>query len=64
MAIKGYRTLLFSLVVVIAGVLQMVDWTTIIPQGRTWTGGVMTAIVVIMMVLRSFTNTPMGQKES
>ncbi len=56
----GYRTLLFSLAVSVAGVLQAFHWTTVVPQDKTWSGIVMIGIGAAIAALRSVTTTPVG----
>ena len=58
---QGYRTLLFSLVVAIVGVLQSFDWATVISPEHA--GITLTAIGVASAVLRFLTSTPVGEKE-
>jgi hypothetical protein len=57
---KGWRTLLVSLAIAIAGVLQSTDWSTLVPEDRV--GPVMVAIGVAMAVLRILTDGPVGRK--
>ena len=59
----GYRTLLFSLLVAGAGVLQSFDWITVVPQDKTWSGILMVGIGAIIAGLRSLTTTPAGQSK-
>ena len=53
---KGFRTLAFSLAVAIVGVLQTVDWATIIPPDHA--GLALTIVGVVSATLRFFTSTP------
>ena len=58
---KGWRTLSWNLALAALGVAQAFDWTTIL--GATpYTGWVVTGIAVVGMVLRSQTDTAIGQK--
>ncbi len=59
----GYRTLIFSLLVAIGGVLQAFDWVTVLPQDKTWSGIIMVALGAIIAGMRSFTTTPVGQSK-
>ncbi len=59
----GYKTLLFSLLIAGAGVLQTFDWVTIIPQNKTWSGILMVALGAAIAGLRSLTTTPIGQNK-
>ena len=56
----GYRTLFFSLLLSVAGVVQTFNWATVIPQDQTWSGVVMIAIGAGVALLRSVTTTPIG----
>lgn len=58
--LKGWRTLLVSLAIAMAGVLQSADWATIVPAEHV--GSVMLAIGVLVAVLRTLTDTPLGRK--
>jgi hypothetical protein len=59
---KGWKTLLFALLVAIGGVVQAFDWATVVPQDKTWSGSAMIAIGAIIAVLRVVTNTDVGRK--
>ncbi len=59
----GYRTLLFSLLISVVGVLQAADWINIIPQNQTWSGIAMVAVGAIIAALRSVTTTPIGESK-
>lgn len=58
---KGFRTLAFSLAVAIVGVLQTVDWATIIPPAQA--GLALTIVGVVSAALRFFTSTPVFEKQ-
>jgi len=58
--LSGYKTLLFSLAVSVAGVLQAFHWADVVPQNQTWSGIVMVGIGAAIAALRSVTSTPMG----
>ena len=56
--LTGYKTAIFSLLLVVFGAIQGFDWATIIsdPQVAGW---VATAIGVIVFALRAITKSPM-----
>ena len=58
---KGYRTIIFSVLVTLVGVLQAVDWATIIPSADV-AGIVIAGIGLASAVLRWLTTTPVGGK--
>lgn len=60
-ALKGWNTILFNLAAAIFGVLEVTDFTDIIPPN--YQGAVIAVIGVINMLLRARTNTPIGRKE-
>ena len=60
---KGWRTLAFSVLVALVGVLQTFNWASVIPQDKTWTGAVMIAIGAVIAALRFVTTTPVGKSE-
>lgn len=56
---KGWKTLLFAIILAIAGVLEQFDWVQIVPDGF---GGIAMAVVgFIVAWLRSVTSTPLGK---
>jgi len=57
----GFRTLLVSAGIALAGVAQTFDWATIIPQGKVWSGVAMIGVAGVMALLRGVTSTPVGQ---
>ena len=57
-ALKGWKTLLLSLGIAAAGVLQSADWTTIVPSGAV--GPVMVGIGIVVAAFRAITDTPVG----
>ena len=59
-AAKGWKTLAASLAIAVAGVLQAADWTTIVPPDKV--GPVMVGIGVVMAVLRTLTDGPVGKQ--
>jgi hypothetical protein len=60
-AMKGWKTMLVSIVIAVVGVLQSADWATIVsPQN---VGPVMLGIGVLVAVLRAITSTPLGRRE-
>ncbi|MBN8996494.1 MAG: hypothetical protein J0H94_14835 [Rhizobiales bacterium] len=58
-SLKGWKTLVVSLGIAAAGVLQSADWATIVPPGAV--GPVMIGIGVAVAALRAVTNTPAGK---
>lgn len=57
---QGYKTFLFSAVLMILGVLEKLDWLSVLtPQNA---GFVLTGIGAATAVLRLFTSTAPGQK--
>lgn len=54
--LKGWKTILFNLVVAAFGVLQTVDWIDVLGSDRA--GLVVTAIGIAGTVLRFLTDTP------
>lgn len=59
-AVKGWRTVLLSVLLAVVGVLQTADWATIV--GPRQVGPTMLAIAIVVAVLRALTDTPMGRK--
>lgn len=59
-AAKGWRTVLVSIVLAVVGVLQTADWATIVAPRQV--GPVILAIGVVVAVLRTLTDTPVGKK--
>ncbi len=59
--LKGWRTLILSAATALIGVAQAFDWTSVLagPYG----GWVVTGIGVAAAVLRTVTNTPVGQSK-
>ena len=55
---KGFKTAIVSLALVVLGALQGFDWATLISDPQT-AGWVVSAIGVVMMVLRAITDSPM-----
>jgi hypothetical protein len=60
-AIKGWRTVLLSVVIAVVGVLQTADWATII--GPRAVGPTMLAIAIAVAVLRAMTDTAFGNRQ-
>ena len=58
--LKGWRTLLFSLLVAALGVAEATDWAQLIPDGpaKGWT---LLAIALGIAWLRVITTTPVGE---
>jgi hypothetical protein len=59
-AAKGWRTVLLSILLAVVGVLQTADWATIVPPQQV--GPVMLTIALVVAVLRTLTDTPVGRK--
>jgi hypothetical protein len=59
-AAKGWRTVGLSTLLAIVGVLQTADWATIVAPRQV--GPVMLAVGVLVAVLRSLTDSPVGRK--
>jgi hypothetical protein len=59
-AAKGWRTVALSTLLAIVGVLQTADWATIVAPRQV--GPVMLAVGVLVAVLRSLTDSPLGRK--
>jgi hypothetical protein len=57
--LKGWRTLLFSLLVAGIGVLQSTDWATIVPE--RYVGPTILAIGLAVAALRVLTTSPVGR---
>jgi len=60
-ALKGWKTILVSLAIAVAGVLQTADWATIVPASKV--GPTMLVIAVLVAVLRTITSTPVGRSD-
>ena len=59
--LNGWKTAIFSLLLVVLGALQGFDWATLITDPQV-VGWVVTAIGVAVFALRAITNTPLGGK--
>ena len=59
-ALKGWRTMLVSVFLAIVGVLQTADWATIVAPRQV--GPVMLAVGILVAVLRTLTDTPVGKR--
>jgi hypothetical protein len=59
-AAKGWRTVILSAVLAVAGVLQTADWANIVGPGEV--GPVLLAVGILGAVLRAATDTPMGTR--
>lgn len=59
--LKGWKTRLVALALVVLGAVQAVDLTTIVPE--PFVGIVISGIGLLMWYLRSITDTPAGQSE-
>jgi hypothetical protein len=60
-ALKGWRTVILSIVIAVVGVLQTADWATIV--GPRQVGPTMLAIAIVVAVLRAVTNTAVGSRQ-
>ena len=60
--LKGWRTILFSLLLATVGVLEATDWADLVPDGpaKGWT---LLAIALLIAWLRAITTTPIGRSE-
>lgn len=61
--LTGWRTLIFSVLVSVIGILQATDWVSLLNNPKT-AGIVVTAIGVASAVLRFMTNTPIGKSDT
>ena len=59
---KGWRTIVFSLVVAFLGVAEVTDWAELVPDGPA-KGWVLLGIAVAIAWLRIITTTPLGKSE-
>lgn len=59
---KGWRTIIFSLVVAFLGVAEVTDWAELVPDGPA-KGWVLLGIAVAIAWLRVITTTPLGKSE-
>ncbi|SER05026.1 hypothetical protein SAMN05216548_110152 [Faunimonas pinastri] len=57
---QGWKTVTISALIAIFGALQGLDWANLIPNA-TYAGWIISAIGVVMLVLRTLTRTPVGQ---
>ena len=60
--LKGWRTVLFALLVATVGVLEAADWASIVPDGPA-KGWILLAIALAIAWLRVITTTPIGRRE-
>ena len=59
---KGWRTVLFALLLATIGVLEATDWASIVPDGPA-KGWVILGIALITAWLRAITTTPIGRSD-
>jgi lysozyme len=59
-AVKGWKTMIVSSVLAVVGVLQTADWATIVSP--TDVGPTILGIAIVVAVLRSVTDTPVGRR--
>lgn len=58
---KGYKTALISLAVIILGAIEAFDWAQIVPPNlQEW---IVPAIGAVFLYLRTITNTALGKSE-
>ena len=60
--LKGWRTLLFALVLATLGVFEAADWGRIVPDGP-YKGYWLLAIALAIAWLRAITTTPIGRSD-
>lgn len=53
---KGWKTLVFGAIIAALGAIQATDVATVVPAG--WEGLVMSGIGLVVMYLRTLTDTP------
>jgi len=61
-AVKGWKTMAVSAVLAVIGVLQTADWATIVSPQRV--GPTILGVAILVAVLRSVTDTPVGRRKS
>ena len=59
--LKGWNTVIFNVLAAIFGVLELTDFTNIIPAD--YQGAVVAVIGFVNVLLRARTNTPIGRNE-
>lgn len=57
---KGWKTIVFNLVLALLGVLETTNWVDVIPEN--WAGVVMLIVGALGLWLRGLTTTPVGKK--
>ena len=60
--LKGWRTVLFALLLATIGVLEATDWASIVPDGPA-KGWILLAIALATAWLRAITSTPIGRRD-
>ena len=58
--LRGWRTILWSLFLATVGVMQALDWASLLPNGAA-KGWMLIAIAFITAWLRVITSTPVGE---
>ena len=60
--LKGWRTMMFAMLLASIGVAEATDWASLIPDGpvKGWT---LLAISLAIAWLRAITTTPVGRSE-
>lgn len=59
--LTGWKTLIFSLIVAVIGVLSATDWVQLL--GSTKAGWIVTGIGIVSAILRTVTSTPVLKSE-
>ena len=62
--LTGYKTLIFSSLVVILGAVQSLDWAALLPNDPQEQGLVVVAIGFMISIFRVFSNTTVGTATS
>ncbi len=60
--LKGFRTVLFALLLATIGVLEATDWASLLPDGPA-KGWVLLGISLVIAWLRAVTTTPIGRSD-
>lgn len=58
---KGWRTLIFGIIVAVLGAVEAFDWASVVPQ--EFTGIVLLVVGMIITWLRKITDTSLGQSK-
>ena len=60
--LKGWRTMLFALLVATVGVLEATNWADLVPDGPA-KGYWLLVISMVIAWLRAITTTPIGRRD-